>query len=285
MIIDGNYFDTIEIQKKNSRSNILFIHGFTSNYKKHEFIAKYLPDDISFYAINFPGSGETPLHLKIDHSRKGYAEIVAKYMEILDLHNVIIVAHSMGGSITAFLSQIVSNRIIGYFLEAPENESILQNNNILIDPKKDNLETGAKKIRFFLNNPNNPKDNEINLESNEETSSIIKILKRPLLVRIYWKLGIKPNIEEAVTQTNSFFKQIKKPTLILLGKNDHIILYEPAYKNFKENVKNRKIKIITIENSGHSIYKDNKRKYIYYLLWFLKKNKFSKSKINYKQFI
>ena len=275
MIINKKFYDTVEIVKPNSTSNILFIHGFTSNYNKHLFIKDYLPEDISFYALNLPGCGKTPPYVRTFNSRENYAKLIANYVKQLDLKNIIVIAHSMGGSITAFLSQLIPDRIIGYILESPENVSILKNESIIIGEKGTTLKQNLNKIRNFMY-----RSKKANKDPDDH-EALLHFLKRltthPLLIKINYDLAAKKYLEKSVTKTNDFFKEFNKPTMIMLGKFDHIILYDLSYKNF-DSLKNKYYHFIKFDNAGHCIYHDAKRKYLLYVLTFIFENNFSKDK-------
>ena len=278
MIIDEKYYDTIEIIKPNSTSNILFIHGFTTDYNKHLFIKDYLPNDVSFYALNLPGSGKTPPYITTFNSRENYAKLIANYVIKLDLKNIIIIAHSMGGSITAFLSGLISDRIIGYILESPENVSILKNESIIIGEKGASIKDNFTKIKNFVFKSKNI--TTVHKESNEHKALISflqRLAKHPMLIKINYDLAAKKYLEPSVTKTNDFFKNFNKPTMIMLGKFDHILLYDLSYKNF-DALKNKYFKFIKFNNAGHCIYHDARRKYLLYVLTFIFENNFSKEK-------
>ena len=120
----------------------------------------------------------------------------------------------------------------------------------------------------------------VHKESNEHKALISflqRLAKHPMLIKINYDLAAKKYLEPSVTKTNDFFKNFNKPTMIMLGKFDHILLYDLSYKNF-DALKNKYFKFIKFNNAGHCIYHDARRKYLLYVLTFIFENNFSKEK-------
>ncbi len=82
--------------KKNQ--TILFIHGYPESWKAFEKIMVEMKKDYHLMAIDLPGIGKSEKIAASD--KKTIAKFISELIEILDLKNLIVVGHDIGGMIT-----------------------------------------------------------------------------------------------------------------------------------------------------------------------------------------
>jgi len=89
---NGIYFDVIT--NPNAKQNLVFVHGSGCNRKCLRSLAKKLPD-FNCYLPDLPDHGKSDF---LDCKKaEDYVEAIAKF--VVDLENVIIIGHSLGGTI------------------------------------------------------------------------------------------------------------------------------------------------------------------------------------------
>lgn len=87
------------IESGTGSQNILFIHGNLASGLWWEDIMSKLPSKFHAYALDLPGSGDSPETGK-RHTIDYFADVIFKFISKLSLKDLIIVGHSMGGGIT-----------------------------------------------------------------------------------------------------------------------------------------------------------------------------------------
>jgi|SRR5690606_31741753 len=76
-------------------SPVIFIHGFGEDYRIWEDVPSKLPEGLSFYFPNLPGTGKSTA---LEHpSMEGFAEAIVAMMTAEGISRAQIVGHSMGG--------------------------------------------------------------------------------------------------------------------------------------------------------------------------------------------
>lgn len=88
-----------------SDAPVLLIHGFGGSTFTWRDTLPVLAD-AGFYAIalDLPPFGLSDKNPDLDYSRSGMADLVAAFMDTLDISQAVIVGHSMGGAVTAQLA-------------------------------------------------------------------------------------------------------------------------------------------------------------------------------------
>lgn len=88
------------------KTNLVFLHGWRSNGMVWKGIADKLDlKEYSIYLLDLPGFGESPNPRKT-FTILDYSNVVAKFIEKIQLKNVTLVGHSFGGRITIKISAL-----------------------------------------------------------------------------------------------------------------------------------------------------------------------------------
>lgn len=200
---------------------ILFIHGL-GNYLpvwKQQIVS--LKTDVRCVAIDLPGNG---LSSKGDFpfSMFFYAECVAKFIEKLNLKNLTVCGHSMGGQIAIIMSLRYPHLIENMVLVAPAGiENFTKHEAMLMQQTMSfgdyfysdeyHIESAIKQSFFKSEN-----------ESSGIIADIKKIMKayKPSQWREMSVKSVKGMLNEQVTQ---FLPEIKCPVKIIFGEKDMFI--------------------------------------------------------------
>lgn len=97
--VDGFDLRYIEEGKKDSPV-LLLVHGFAGSVYTWREVIPLLSDKYRVIALDLPGFGLSEKPLDFDYCYDSQGEIVKKFIIEKDLHDVILVGHSMGGNIT-----------------------------------------------------------------------------------------------------------------------------------------------------------------------------------------
>ncbi len=239
--------------KNKSKGIIFFIHGYAVNSEYHNNFSDAL-DDYDYYAIEHAGHGITPLNNKKQLNPYSYALETAELIKKLKLSNIILIGHSMGGGIAVMVSQMIPDLIKKMIIVTPMNSKGTTNPfNFLFkfNPKN------AKQIEKFYdiimydyeNNKDKIPEHEIKtvIRNQNEFKKNFCILKR--------KMASISNL----SKLSKAEKNLKVPTMLIVGKGDGCINWKTTLKNFTK--KNKDIKTYIFEKCGHIPFAEDK--YLY----------------------
>ena len=112
--IDIAYMD----EGKGSKT-ILFLHGLGHSSLGWVKNIEALKDDFRCIAIDLPGNGLSSFSNKYPYSIHFFARCIHDFIEEMDLKNVILAGHSMGGQIALMYAHLYPNELTGLILCAP----------------------------------------------------------------------------------------------------------------------------------------------------------------------
>lgn len=253
------------MNQKNNVSNvsssvkdILFIHGITSYGKAHLQIAKHLTKlGYRFHYFDLPGHGNKKWEWN-DHKFKftDMLNFIDDYIKInLKDKPFIIMGHSMGGGIALSTYPKYINQIKAVILECPLTPAIFNRSE----------EDGEFKIGDLFKNFARVK--AIILKGwTKFKVGVCKWLGKdrcfaPLLTNI-----IK---SDALNIISDGIKNIKVPTLLIVGSQDKVIPPIATSKYLSKYIKN--ITVQTAVSAGHNPFKDTPEQYQEFIIDFLKK--------------
>ncbi len=102
------------------KGTILFLHGYAVQSDYHNYFSDKLTD-YDYLAVEHAGHGITPLASKKDLHPKAYAKAVCALIEKLDLHDIYLMGHSMGGGIALMVANMMPERIKKMVIVTPMN--------------------------------------------------------------------------------------------------------------------------------------------------------------------
>lgn len=203
---------------------LLYLHGWKSHKELFLDVAKLLENKYQIVLLDLPGFGVSQIP-GVAWDLQDYANFVNKFIEKLNLNNVVVIGHSMGGRIFPLLN--FNKNVIGFVGTGPAG--LPQKKNLKMKTAAVINNTHLKIIKSLI--PEFFKDT-IRSKDYKESSG-------------FHKETIKKLLSKDMTQD---IKQINKPTLLIWGEDDDQSPIWMAYK-WKEYVKNSQLEII--KNCGH----------------------------------
>lgn len=89
--------DQLSVATGGSGNPVLFIHGFGSSKYTWRHVCRGIQDIHSYYAIDLPGSGESPAPSNFQYTLEEFADVIADYIINNNLKNLMLVGASFGG--------------------------------------------------------------------------------------------------------------------------------------------------------------------------------------------
>lgn len=222
-----------------SKKCILILPGWGETRQSFHSIIKELQDNFSIYIMDYPGFGNSP-SLKEEWYIKDYADMIKSFLYDNHIYNPIIIAHSFGGRITAYLVgkyQLKVDKIILIDVAGIKRRKKIV---LLI---KEKIYKVLKKATYLL-----PKIKQEEIRQkllfyfgSEDYTSIPQCMQKT------FQNIIKEDLRK-------YYKKITPETLIIWGQKD----IETPLKDGR--YLNRKIKnaaLIIYKNAGHFSYLNN----------------------------
>ncbi len=229
-------------KNNNSKRTMLFIHGFNSSALFAEKLFD-LDNNFNLILVNLPGSRENPIDREITLEEQ--SKIIWKFINKLNKKKIIVLGHSLGGSI---LAKIWKNRKIDELIFLSTIHPYM--GEVATYRLLQKIKSGGSKLSKI------PFDILLKGDSNKaipKASDWVKAFMKP-------PVGLKDilhkeilNDEYIQTKLKGELLKIKKPMKFAVGSKDHII----GTKQFEEYVNNRlNKKVNSFPNSGHNPIKD-----------------------------
>tara|TARA_B100000780_G_C21044531_1_gene419305 strand:- start:337 stop:1128 length:792 start_codon:yes stop_codon:yes gene_type:complete len=242
-------------------SVIVLLHGFLENKTMWEEIIPEISNTNRVLSIDLLGHGQTDC-LGYIHSMEMMADVVFAVLKSLKIRRITLIGHSLGGYVSLAFAEKHPKMIKGLCL--------MNSTSSADDEKRKKLRTRANKM--VQNNFNNMvRMSFINLFEKESRTrfkpkmnlALKEALKTSLQGYIAGQEGmrVRPN-RSSVLKDNLFQK------LIIIGKNDPVLVYEESIKEAeKTNTE------IVIFKNGHMSHIENKEELLNTLKGFIKKCK------------
>ena len=219
--------------------DVLILHGWGANIQTMLAIHNHIKDRFKVYTLDLPGFGESDEPKEVWSSYE-YADFIKKFMDKMNIKEVILMGHSHGGRVSIVLSNkypdlvkqmvlidsagIIPKRKLKYYMKVYSFKALKQLYNLI----------------FFY------KDKKTRLE---------KFYKKFGSTDYRDSDGIMRNIMVTVINDDlePLLEDIKAQTLLVWGKNDEDT---PVYMG---EIMERKIKgsgLVVLEDAGHYSYLD-----------------------------
>ena len=239
-------------------NTLLFVHGLSSNLDSWKKNIGSLKSRYRCIAIDLPGYGKSSKN-KNDYALSEYAQMIQNFSEKLELKNVILVGHSMGGQIAIHSVLKYPDAFEKMVLIAPagierfkEEEAVVMKvayTPNMVSSTTDEQILANYKMNFFEfpEDAQSMVDDRIRMKSAEDfplygqvvVNNIAAMLEEPVIDRL---------------------EEIKVPVLMIFGKNDMLIpnkYFHPS-ESIENLVKIAEEKIPdleteTIEEAGHFV--------------------------------
>lgn len=267
-------FDLAYIDEGISESVLLFVHGLGSYIKAWNKNIPELKKHFRCIALDLPGYGKSSKQIH-NGSVSFYVGILNEFIAKLNLKNVSLVGHSMGGQITTAYTIKYPDQISNLILIAPAGFEIFYDQEIellkkIISPEI-LFKTSNHQIRLnyqfnFFKMPLEAEDmitDRISIKTDEEffnhctivSNSLFGLLREPVFDHL---------------------KELNIPTLIFFGKNDLLIPNKSIHQTTTEEIallgasKIKNSKVIMLEECGHFLQYEKPEQFNSQLISFLK---------------
>ncbi len=250
--IDGlniNYID------EGTGSNVLLLHGWGANIQTMMPVFNILKNKCRVISLDLPGFGESD-NPNEPWNSYNYAEFIKKFIDEINIQDIILFGHSHGGRVSIILSAkydnlvkklilidsagLIPKRKLQYYLKVYSFKffKILYTSFVKGDSKKKKLERFYKKF-------------------GSEDYKLSEGVMRQTMVKV-----INDNLEDLLSE-------IKVPTLLIWGENDEDT---PLYmgKLMEEKIKDSGL--IVLKDAGHFSYVDCYEQFKAVIMVFLKDN-------------
>lgn len=255
--IKVNEYYIAYIDEGNSENVLLFIHGLGSYLKAWDRNIPELKNHFRCIALDLPGYGKSSKHI---HSGKVsfYVEILNAFISKLNLKNLSLVGHSMGGQIA--LAYVIKNsdQIVKLILAAPAGFETFNQDEIELIKK-----IISPEILFKTS------DHQIRLNYQFNFFRMPAETEEMIADRIAIKTD-QDFYNHCTIVSNSLFgllnapvydqlKQINIPTLIFFGKDDLLIPNKSIHQTDTEEIALRgssqikNSKLILLDECGHFV--------------------------------
>lgn len=231
---------SISYKEQGKGKPIVLIHGFMGSHEYWEKVVPKLSEDYHVIAIDLPGHGDSTA-IKEEHSIEDYADVLKDFLDQLNIKQITLFGHSLGGYIALAFAERYSNYLNGFSLihstAYPDSE----------EAKKGRVATSEKVKNEGVKNvvdgliPKlfSPKNIQIN-------SAEIDLAKQ-----IGYKTSVDGTVNALISMKNRpdrnhVLNDTSLPVLLLAGKDDQIIPPEKTFSVEKEN-----IKTATLNSAGH----------------------------------
>ncbi len=85
------------------KTPVLLLHGWGSSFDVYKSLMNALSDKCTFYAMNFPGCGQSET-MKKPWDLDDYCDLVCDFIDALEIKNPVLIGHSHGGRVTLKLT-------------------------------------------------------------------------------------------------------------------------------------------------------------------------------------
>ncbi|MGL5308477.1 MAG: alpha/beta fold hydrolase, partial [Metamycoplasmataceae bacterium] len=212
-----------------SKGVIVFVHGFATNSNYHDDIAENFVD-YDYYAFELPGHGYTEYEKKQKLDLSIFVDFCINMIEELNLNQLILIGHSMGGSIVLRISEKISEKILKLIVVTPMNSSFSLSTlkfYFLFTPRSFKKTLALNNVLYMdlTKTLNLDIDHYISNEHQYQVDNFdfFKKLKN--------KLYSFKNIKDCIKAE----KALTLPTLLIVGEHDKTIPYKSAIRAIKKS--------------------------------------------------
>ncbi|MEH7515178.1 alpha/beta hydrolase [Gottfriedia acidiceleris] len=219
---------------------IVLIHGFMGSHAYWEKVIPKLAEDYRVIAVDLPGHGDSTA-IKEEHSIEDYADVMKDLLDQLNIRQITLFGHSLGGYITLAFAERYSNYLNGFSLihstAFPDSEEAKKGRLANVEKvKNDGVKNVVDGLIPKLFSPKNVQNN---------------IAEIDLAKKIGYKTSVDGTVKALISMKdrpdrNDVLNDTNLPVLLLAGKDDQIIPPEKTFSVKKEN-----IKTAILNNAGH----------------------------------
>ncbi|WP_257144069.1 alpha/beta fold hydrolase [Bacillus sp. AFS002410] len=231
---------TIAYKDQGKGKTIVLIHGFMGSHAYWEKVIPKLAENYRVIAIDLPGHGEST-SIKEEHSIEDYADVMKDLLDQLNISQITMFGHSLGGYVTLAFAERYERYLNGFSLihstAYPDSDEAKKGRMANVEKvKNEGVKNVVDGLIPKLFSPKNIQKNNSEIESAKE---------------IGYKTSVEGTVKALISMKdrpdrNHILNDTNLPVLLLAGKDDQIIPTEKTFSVKKEN-----IKTATLNSAGH----------------------------------
>lgn len=257
--INGIDFYYEHYRNPNAEKTLFFIHGFLSSSFSFRYLISELVDSYEIISVDFPPFGNSGKSLKFTYSYENITNSLIKLILELQLRNISIVGHSMGGQIG--LHMLHQNPDIF------EKAVLLAGSAYLKQVRKSLILLSYSPfsgvfVKWWLKKTGGVKGNLENVvyDKTRITEEMIKGYQEPFIkYDDIFKALAKFIRDREDDLTQSILNQIQTPILLVWGAFDRIVPLSVGERLHKDLPNS---KLVILQKTGHLIPEENPKKTI-----------------------
>ncbi|MBD3305814.1 alpha/beta fold hydrolase [candidate division KSB3 bacterium] len=227
--IEENRIHYISIESINKSmgegENIFFLHGLGGNIYNWAYQTKYFSETNNVVSLELPGHGRSGG--KGGSSIEYYTELLRQFFDIMEMENIVLVGHSMGGVVSLDFAFKFPERVKALGLVATSAKFDIPTQK-LMELKND--------MESIFGSLDKAKEKMKDIDERLVTNDMMVLLGDVMAVKKF--------------DGTSHLSELTMPTLIIAGADD--ILAPVSYaEQLHANIKNSDLHII--ENAGHIV--------------------------------
>ena len=252
-------YKMIKARTPQPKGDIVLIHGFAVDYSYFIFVIDKFPD-YNLYFVNLPGHGQVKVsdnkkEMKTKLRLEYMASYVIQFLKSLDLENIILIGHSMGGAVASLVENRARDRIKKLILVSPMNYASLYT---CLEFRKNffptTTEEKLKEMKILYKRPRNEKNRLWMRMLDIQLKAQLKDWKQYKFLGIHEMASVKTLWKVTRAQKN-----IKVPLMVCLGTGDGIVPYQQTKAFFEKSHPN--CTIVTFRDSGHLCFEEETFKF------------------------
>ncbi|GAK56911.1 alpha/beta hydrolase fold [Candidatus Vecturithrix granuli] len=205
--------------------NVFFLHGLGGNIYNWAYQTKYFSETNNVVSLELPGHGRSAG--KGGSTIEYYTDLIRQFFDVMELDNLVIVGHSMGGVVSLDFSFKFPDRVKALVLVATSARFDIPTQK-LMELKND--------MESIFGSLEKAKEKMKDIDERLVTNDMMVLLGDVMAIKKY--NGV------------SHLSELKMPTLVVAGADD--ILAPVSYsEQLHANIKNSALRII--ENAGHMV--------------------------------
>ena len=225
--------DISYIFKGNSKKTLFFIHGLGCSKYSFEYAWEQsdISDNYNILALDLPGHGDSICRNTSNYTIQFFADVCAELLRTINVNDISIIGHSMGGAVALELIKLVPEKI---------NSFICLEGNLTLKDCTLSLMISMNDENIFVNDifPKNPDRFFHNLKADDSPPDPVALYRSS---KSLVDISNSGNLLE-------FFQQLSIPKFYIYGEKSRI-------KSTLDKLQN--IQTTCILNSGHFMMIDN----------------------------
>jgi pimeloyl-ACP methyl ester carboxylesterase len=227
---------------------IVLVHGFLSSTISFRKLLPYLTKEYKVIALDLPGFGQSEKSKSFIYKLSNYGQLIIDFLDKLNIQDVILIGHSMGGQICMHAARKAPERIKKLILLGCCSY-VKRASRSLIACSYLPLFTWGMKSWI------QKKDVKQNLlavlhDSKLVTQEMIDGYSKPISEAAFINCLIRLLRHREGDMSSEELKEVTQPVLMIWGKEDKVIPLKTGYK-LKHDLPNAKL--IVYEKCGHLI--------------------------------